>query len=253
MDYMKNLLSKLLLCLAILILVSCANKKEEEELPTDPNILFNQASNDLNKGKYDLAAESFAKIYVEHPYSELATKAKLMEAYSWYEKQDFDMTLAILDEFVKLHPAYKDIDYAYYLRAMSYYYQISDSKHDQEQTLLSKNAIGEVIARFPNSNYARELKFKLDLVNDHLAGNEMEIARFYQARNDFIAAINRYDKVIKEYQTTNHVKEALARLVECYLALGIVDEATKYASILGANYPASSWYQYSYDLLNKNK
>jgi outer membrane protein assembly factor BamD len=249
MDYMKNTFLKLLLCFAILMLSSCANKKEEEELPTDPNVLFKQASNDLAKDKYNEAAENFAKIYVEHPYSELATKAKLMEAYSWYEKQDFDMVLAILDEFVKLHPAYRDIDYAYYLRAMSYYYQISDSKHDQEQTLLAKNAINEVIARFPNSSYARELKFKLDLVDDHLAGNEMEIARFYQQRNDFIAAINRYDKVIKQYQTTNHAKEALARLVECYLSLGMVDEATKYGAILGANYPESSWYKYSYNLL----
>jgi outer membrane protein assembly factor BamD len=176
-----------------------------------------------------------------------------MEALCYYQKQDFDMTIAILEEFIKLHPAYEEITYAYYLRAMSYYSQISDSKHDQEQTMFAKGAINEMLLKFPNDEYSRELKFKLDLVNDHLAGNEMEVGRFYQKNNDLISAINRFNIVIKEYSTTNHITEALARLVECYLILGITDEAQKNAAILGLNYPNSSWYKHSYELLKKFK
>jgi len=246
-----KLLSILISCFA-LFLSCCANKKTEDETKlTDPTVLYQQASVSLDKKKYDDAAQDFSKIYLEHPYSDLATKSKLMEAFSYYEKQDFDMVLAILDEFVKLHPAYKDIDYAYYLRAMSYYYRISDSKHDQEQTILAKNAILDVLTKFPNSNYSKDLKYKLHLVDDHLAGNEMEIARFYQEKNDIIASINRFNKVVSTYQTTNHSQEALARLVECYLSLGVIDEAKRNAAILGHNYPESKWYKYSYDLITK--
>jgi outer membrane protein assembly factor BamD len=249
---MNNILLKLFYSWLVLALISCSNKKEAvEEVATNPNVLFEEASKNLEKGNYNLAAEDFSKIYLEHPYSNMATKAKLMEAYSWYEKQDFDMVLAILEEFIKLHPAYKDIDYAYYLRAMSYYYQISDHKHDQEKTLMAKNAINEMIAKFPESNYARDLKYKLDLVNDHLAGHEIEIGRFYQKRNDLIAAINRFNIVVKQYQSTNHIEEALARLVESYLVLGLIGEAEKNAAILGANYPSGYWYKYSYNLIKK--
>jgi outer membrane protein assembly factor BamD len=238
------------LCL-IFIIISCAQKKEKEEVLLAPEVLYQNSSNALEQRKYLLAAEGFAKIYLEHPASKLATKAKMMEGLCYYQKQDFDMTIAILDEFIKLHPAYDEISYAYYLRAMSYYSQISDSKHDQEQTMFTKAAINEMLLKFPHDEYSRELKFKLDLVNDHLAGNEMEVGRFYQKNNDLISAINRFNMVVNEYATTNHIAEALARLVECYLVLGIKDEAQKNAAILGVNYPGSSWYQHSYELLKK--
>jgi outer membrane protein assembly factor BamD len=176
-----------------------------------------------------------------------------MEAVCYYQDQDFDMTIAILDEFIKLHPAYGEISYAYYLRVMSYYNQISDSKHDQEQTLFAKEAINEMLLKFPDNKYSRQLKLKLNLIDDHLAGNEIEIARYYQKNRDLIAAINRFNKVVLEYSTTNHVQEALARLVECYLMLGIIFEAQKNAAVLGENYPNSPWYKHSYELMQHYK
>ena len=168
------------------------------------------------------------------------------------KKQDFDMSIAILNEFVKLHPSNPDISYAYYLKAMSYYQQIIDVDHDQKNTELAKDAMKELIIRYPDSNYAREAKIKLDLINDHLAGKEMEIGRFYLAKQDQIAALNRFLMVVDKYQNTAHVKESLYRLVEIYLSLGLSDEAKKYGAVLGLNYPQSKWYNMAYKLINKN-
>jgi outer membrane protein assembly factor BamD len=132
---------------------------------------------------------------------------------------------------------------------MSYYYQISDSKHDQEKTEQAKEAIHQTITKFPDSKYSKELKYKMDLVLEHLAAKEMEVGRFYQKKQEIIAAINRFSNVVKDYQTTIHIEEALARLVECYLSLGLVDDAKSYAAILGHNYLASSWYKYAFELI----
>jgi outer membrane protein assembly factor BamD len=242
------------ICAAILItlsIIACESKSPETETQTSPEKLYEKATKELEKSQYLTAAEDFAKLYNEFPYSSLAVKAKLMEAFSYYEKQDFDMAVAILDEFIKLHPSYKDIAYAYYLKSISYYKQISDIEHDQEFTNLAKSSIIEMISKFPTSDYARELKIKLDLINDHLAGKEMEIGRFYLNKGEILAAINRFNEVVENYQTTNHVKEALARLVEAYLSLGIYDEAQKSASVLGHNYPESKWYSYSLSLVKK--
>jgi outer membrane protein assembly factor BamD len=246
-----KILIKTLFILFTLSLISCATKKAVEEVQLSPEKLYEQASSELDKGLYVSAAENFSKLYNEHPYSDLAVKAKIMEARSYYEKHDFDMTIAIIDEFIKLHPSNANLAYAYYLKAMSYYKQISDIEHDQEITNLSKAAISEMITKFPDDAYSRELKIKLDLINDHLAGKEMEIGRFYIRKGEILAAINRFNLVIENYQTTSHIKEALARLVECYLSLGIIEQAKKNASVLGHNYPESKWYKHSYNLLKK--
>jgi len=162
----------------------------------------------------------------------------------------YDDAIAALDRFIELHPGSDKVDYAYYLKALCFYEQISDVRRDQAMSKDALEALETVTNRFPDSKYARDAKYKRDLVQDHLAGQEMEIGRYYQGRKQYQSAMNRFLAVVKEYQTTTHVAEALHRLVECYTALGLKDEATHVAAVLGHNYPGSEWYQDSYALLD---
>jgi outer membrane protein assembly factor BamD len=176
-------------------------------------------------------------------------RAQLMSAYAFYLANKYDEAIISLDRFIQLHPSNRDIAYAHYLKALCYYEQISDIQRDQKMTRLALESLKELIVRFPSSKYARDAQVKLDLTFDHLAGKEMDIGRYYLNRGQYLAAINRFRNVIEHFQTTTHVPEALLRLTECYLAIGVVDEAKKTAAVLGHNFPGSVWYADSYRLL----
>ena len=214
-----------------------------------PEALFASGIEALNRGEYARAVALFDTVDREHPYSAFATNAKLMGAYGEYMRNRYTEALGALDRFIQLHPAHRDIAYAYYPRALSLYEQINDVERDQRTTEQALVALQDVVNRFPNTPYARDARLKMDLGRDHLAGREMAVGRFYQTRRLHLAAIGRFRRVVDEFQTTNHVPEALHRLTELYLTLGMVEEARRTASVLGHNYPGSPWYQDSYVLL----
>lgn len=211
--------------------------------------IYNEAVDAQQAGNNARAVALYQEVERQHPYSSWATSAKLMAAYNEYMRGRYTEAIGMLDRFINLHPAHRDIPYAYYLRAMSYYEQIADVERDQRLTQQAMGSLQDLINRFPDSPYARDARLKIDLARDHLAGKEMMIGRYYQHRNLYAAAVNRFRRVVDEFDTTNHVPEALHRLVEVYLALGLPQEARKAAAVLGHNYPGSPWYQDSYALL----
>jgi outer membrane protein assembly factor BamD len=211
--------------------------------------LFAAGMEALNAEQYPRAVQLFDIVEREHPYSAFATNAKLMGAYGEYMRNRYTEAIGALDRFIQLHPAHRDIAYAYYLRALSLYEQINDTERDQRATEQAMTALQDVVNRFPNTPYARDARLKMDLGRDHMAGHEMVVGRFYQNRRLYVAAIGRFRRVVEEFQTTNHVPEALHRLTEIYLALGLTDEARRTASVLGHNFPGSEWYLDSYALL----
>jgi outer membrane protein assembly factor BamD len=211
--------------------------------------LYNHAQDLMQQENYRDAAKAFEEVDREHPYSEWATRAEMMAAYAYYMSNQYDDAINAAKRYIELHPGNKDVPYAYYIVGICYYEQISDIGRDQELTHKAMDAFNELVRRFPDSDYARDAKLKLDLATDHLAGKEMEIGRYYEQRKDWVAAINRFRNVVEHYQTTTHVPEALHRLVECYLALGEPEEAQSAAAVLGYNFPGSDWYKRSYALL----
>jgi len=231
-----------------LALAGCATPKDTYvERPVET--LYNTAMDQLLAGDYKDAAKSFDEVDQQHPYSVWATKAQLMNAYTLYEDKRYDESIVAAERFIQLHPGHRDVAYAYYLKALDYYIQITDVERDQKTTQQAYDALAEVVRRFPGTNYARDAKLKMDLARDHLAGKEMEIGRFYENQGEYLAAINRFQTVVNKYQTTTHVPEALTRLVECYYALGLNEEAKRTAAVLGYNYPGSSWYKATYSLV----
>jgi outer membrane protein assembly factor BamD len=234
-----------LLCLAI---AACSSDEEVYvERPVDE--LYNSAMDDMQQADYKGAAKLFDEVERQHPYSPWATKAQLMSAYAHYRADEYDDAVASADRFIELHPANPDVAYAYYLKGLSYYERISDIHRDQEMTVQAKKTFEELVARFPESDYARDAKVKIELANDHLAGKEMTVGRFYLRRGQHLAAINRFRVVILQYQTTTHVPEALLRLTEAYTAIGLTEEARKTAAVLGHNFPGSEWYADAYRLV----
>ncbi len=248
----------LCLILALTALAGCDTMKtifgtgyeEQEKVERPVEEIYNNAMDLLQTGWYETAAKEFDEVERLYPYSVWATRAQLMAGYSHYKNSRYDDAIISLDRFIELHPGNRDAPYAYYLKALSYYEQISDVGRDQKMTRLALDAMREVVRRFPDTPYARDARLKLDLTQDHLAGKDMAIGRYYQRRADYLAAINRYRSVIERFQTTTHVPEALHRLTECYLALGITDEAQMSAAVLGHNFPGSRWYEDSYALLD---
>ena len=234
---------------AALILGACSSDEEVVYVERPVEELYNSAMDFLEIKEYQQAAQAFDEVDRQHPYSVWATKAQLMAAYVHYLRDEYDESIIALDRFIDLHPGNRDTPYAFYLRAIAYYEQITDVQRDQRITQLALESLQEVVRRFPDSSYARDARLKVDLSRDHLAGKEMAIGRFYLIRNEHLAAINRFRTVIERYQTTTHVPEALHRLVEAYLSLGITQEAQMAAAVLGHNFPASEWYQDSYALL----
>jgi outer membrane protein assembly factor BamD len=232
-----------------LALGACGSTEELDTSAGKPvQAIYNEAVNALEAKNYIRAAKLFDDVEREHPYSVWATKAQLMAGYSHYQASQYDEAVIALDRFIQLHPGNRDIAYAHYLKALAYYEQISDVVRDQGTTENARTALVEVIRRFPNTRYARDATLKLDLTKDHLAGKEMEVGRYYLTRAHYLAAINRFRRVVDDYQTTSHVPEALHRLVESYSALGIEDEARKAAAVLGHNFPGSEWYVDSYTI-----
>ncbi|MEO9601095.1 outer membrane protein assembly factor BamD [Parasphingorhabdus sp.] len=218
----------------------------------DVDTLYNAAKDRLDSGQHKIAAALFDEVERQHPYSPWARRAQQMSAFSYYLAADYNKAIESSRRFLSIHPGNKDAPYAYYLIALCYYEQISDVTRDQKITEQALSSLGEVARRYPNSRYAADAKLKMDLVNDHLAGKEMEIGRFYQRRGKWLAATIRFRTVIEKYQTTTHTPEALMRLTESYLALGVPTEAKKTTAVLGANYPGSKWYERAYDLVHKH-
>jgi outer membrane protein assembly factor BamD len=233
----------------VLLASACGDSKKEVYVERPVEELYNRAMDKFNDSNYRGATTDFDEVDRQHPYSVWATKAQLMSAYSLYQASKYDQAVVDLDRFIQLHPGNRDAAYAYYLKALCYYVQITDVGRDQKTTEQALKALDEVNKRFPESKYARDARLKLDLTRDHLAGKEMEIGRYYERQGNYLAAINRFRRVVDNYQTTTHVPEALHRLTESYLALGIVDEAKTTAAVLGHNYPGSEWYVDSYALL----
>jgi outer membrane protein assembly factor BamD len=186
----------------------------------------------------------------QHPYSIWARRAQLMSAFSFYLDRDYTSAITAAQQFLSEHPGNRDAPYAYYLVAISYYDQITDVTRDQKISQQALDALGELVRRYPDSRYASDARLKIDLVRDHLAGQQMEIGRFYERRGAWLAAALRFRHVVDDYQTTTHPPEALMRLTECYLALGVPEEARKAAAVLGANYPGTDWYKRAYRLTN---
>jgi outer membrane protein assembly factor BamD len=227
-------------------------KEDPSTVPVEE--LYNRGVDALRQQKYALAATQFDNVEQYYPYSSWATNAELMQGYADYLANNYTDSIGVLDRFIQLHPAHRDIAYAYYLRALCYYEQIADISRDQKATQDAMGALQEVVNRFPDSAYGRDARLKIDLARDHLAGKEMEVGRFYQSQHLYTAAIGRFQRVVDDFQTTNHVPEALHRLTEIYLQLGLVDQARKCAAVLGYNYPGSRWYEDSYnDLIDSGK
>ncbi len=237
--------------LIFLIVFSCSSKKIEEIEYVDREVdeIYNSAIDLMNNEKFISAAEEFNEVERQHPYSIWATRAQIMSAYVKYKVQDYDMAIGAAQRYIDLHPGADDVDYAYYLIALCYYERINDVKRDQSYTVQALNSFKNLNNRFPNSRYIRDANLKIDLINDHLAGKEMDVGRTYLKLNNYIAAINRFKNVVDLYSKTSHVPEALARLTELYLYLGIYDQAKIYAAVLGHNYNNNKWYKYSYELL----
>jgi outer membrane protein assembly factor BamD len=206
----------------------------------------------MDQGNYEESAKLFDEVERQHPYSVWARRAQLMSSFSYYLARKYPEAISSSQRFLTIHPGNKEAPYANYLVAMSYYNQIEDVTRDQRITQQASDSFGELIRRYPGSRYASDARLKLDLINDHLAGKEMEIGRFYQRSSNWLAATNRFRSVVEKYQTTSHAPEALHRLVESYLALGVPDEARKAAAVLGRNYPGTRWYQRSFALIQRH-
>jgi len=244
---------------AMLALSGCASwfGGSNEEEAFDPTSLtaeqlYGRGLDAINAGNSRVGLQQFELVDQTYPYSTWAVNAQLMLGYVAYKQQRYTDAIGTLDRFIQLHPSHRDVGYAYYLRALSFYEQITDIKRDQRTTRDAIGALTEVVNRFPDSAYGRDAKLKIDLCRDHLAGQEMEIGRYYQREHLYAGAIGRFQKVVDEYQTTNHTAEALHRLTEIYLTLGMVPEAKRTAAVLGYNYPGSEWYTDTYAALVKS-
>ena len=246
----------LLLATALALpLVGCAhgkNRSDTNYVARDVSSLYTAAQSTMNKGDYDTAAKLFDEVERQHPYSIWARRAQLMSAFNYYLALKYTDSINSAQRFLTIHPGNAEAPYAQYLIAMSYYQQIDEVTRDQSTTQQASDAFGELIRRYPESRYAADARLKLDLINDHLAGKEMEIGRFYQREGQWMAATYRFRTVVDQYQTTSHTPEALERLVECYLSLGIPAEAQKAAAVLGRNYPESFFYRQSLKLLGQD-
>jgi len=240
--------------MALPLLASCGGSSKDDAQaanapPAPVEELYNNGIDALNAQRYATATDQFNAVEQNYPYSTWAVNAQLMQGYTQYLQNHYTEALGTIERFIQLHPAHRDIAYAYYLRALCYYEQIADISRDQKGTDAAMNSLQEVVNRFPDSAYARDARLKIDLCRDHLAGKEMEIGRWYEDQHLYEAAIGRFQRVVDDYQTTNHVPEALHRLTEIYLILGLKDQAKKTAAVLGYNYPGSSWYDDSYNNL----
>ena len=240
---------------AILVLTGCASgkgRRDQAYIARDVETLYNVARDTLAKRQLPPSGGAVRRGRApQHPYSVWARRSQLMSAYSYYIAQQYPDAIKSAQRFLSLHPGSREAPYAYYVIATSYYEQISSVDRDQKITQQALDALGELIRRYPQTDYAADARLKIDLARDHLAGKEMEIGRFYQKNTLYLAAIIRFRTVIDTYDTTSHTPEALERLVECYLALGLPEEAKEAEGVLAYNYPGSKWYERTYALITK--
>ena len=249
---LRTIIRGLAVGLLAVSLGACAlfEKKPDQLLPDEPaDKLYNEGLTLVAKKEYKEAAKKFEEVDRQHPYSEWARKALLMTAFVHYEASQYDEAVTTAKRFVALHPGSPDVAYAQYLVGASYFDQIADITRDQARTERAIQALDEVVRKYPDSEYAESAKRKITIARDQLAGKEMAIGRYYQEKRNYIGAINRFKTVVIQYQTTRQVEEALMRLVECYMAMGITNEAQTAAAVLGHNFPDSPWYKDAYKLL----
>jgi len=234
-----------------LVAAGCSSSKEEEFDNTPAEQLYNQGLALSNTGQLTKAAEQFDKVDKEHPYSKYARNSMIMVAYTNYASGRYDEAIIAAKRYATLHPKDPDTAYALYIIGQCYFKQIPDITRDQDMTKKALGAMQQVVERFPDSEYADDAQRKINITRDQLAGKEMEVGRYYLKRRNYIAAVNRFKVVVTEFQTTRHVEEALARLTEAYLSMGVVSEAQTAAAVLGHNFPDSRWYQDAYALLKE--
>jgi outer membrane protein assembly factor BamD len=239
------------LIVAGLALTGCNKTTQNDVFANDEpaGTLYNEALGKLNAGKLGDATKAFDEVDRQHPYSEEARKAILMSAFASYRRGRYDDAVSSANRFLTLYPGSPDAPYAQYLVGSSYFHQIPDITRDQQATQRAMAALQEIVDRYPDSEYADDARKKLIVARDQLAGKEMQIGRYYLERREYIAAINRFKSVVTNYQDTRHVEEALERLTEANMALGLVGEAQTAAAILGHNFPDSPWYKDAYTLL----
>lgn len=238
--------------LAALSVSACANKAKKtrlayEERPVE--LLYSTGAAELDGRHWNDAAQYFDEVERQHPYSEWARRSILMQAFAHYQSNDYEDAVAAADRFIALYPGNPSAAYAFYIKAVCYFEQITDVGRDQAATEQARNALTDVIRRYPTTAYATDAKLKLDMVQDQLAGKEMTVGRWYLRNGQPLAAIGRFKNVVDRYQTTSHAPEALFRLVEAYLTLGLAEEANRDGAVLGHNYPGDRWYTAAYSLL----
>ena len=247
--------SFLILLLSVFLLLSCS--KNEKEIKSEPDerdkaiAIYSEAVESLKRGDAFYAAKKFKEVEILMPQSDWAAKASLMAAYADYSRNAYSSSVFNLERHIKNYPADKNIPYAHYLISICYYEQILDEKKDLEPLLKAKSKFEEIILKFPETDYATDAHFKLDLITDQLAAKEMSIARYYMKTEKWIPALNRLKIVVEKYDKTVFIEEALHRLVEVYYRLGLIEEAKQAASILGYNYQGGKWYERSYKVFNK--
>ena len=246
----------LLACACAVPLAGCATGKSKSDtayVARDVSSLYGAAQRMMNSGNYEQAAKLFDEVERQHPYSVWARHAQVMSAFNYYLAQKYNDAISSGQRFLTIHPGSDEAPYAQYIVAMSYYEQIADVTRDQSISQQAADAFSELIRRYPESRYASDARLKLDLLRDHIAGKDMEVGRFYQRSGQWLAATYRFRNVVDNFQTSSHTPEALERLVECYLTLGIPDEAWKAGAVLGRNYPGTYWYRQSLRLLEKER
>ena len=245
------------LLIFISITISCTKEKVKKSVINEKNLdaqvyeAYQKGMDSLEVGDVLFAAKKFNEAEILFPQSEWAPKSALMAAYSYYTQDYYKDAISELERFIRVYPYYKDLDYAYYLLAISHYKQIVDEKKDLQSIIDAKKNFSLLIKIYPNTEYALDAEFKLDLINDILASKEMYLGRYYLQKKKWIPAINRFRTIIDEYDTTIYTEEALHRLVEVYYIIGLKDEAEKYAKLLSYNYQSSKWYEQSYSVFNK--
>lgn len=238
---------------ASLVLSACAGDRSNQprlqyqERPVE--VLYSVGLQRLDEGRHREAVQFFQEVERQHPYSPWSRRAILMQVYAHYERRGYEEAIAAADRYIALYPGSPQTAYAYYMKAICYFEQIVDVGRDQAATGQALNALTDVVRRFPNTQYSTDARVKIDMVNDQLAGKEMEIGRWYLRRDEPLAAVGRFRRVIEQYQTTSHTPEALFRLVEAYLTLGLTEEAERNAAVLGHNFPGSRWYSDAYRLV----
>ena len=244
--------------LIFIFCLSCTKKIEEKSVIKETNLelqmieAYQEGLQELKKGDALFAAKKFNEAEILFPQSDVAPRAALMAAYSYYSQSYYGNAIAELERFLRVYPKNYELSYAEYLLGLCYYEQIVDEKKDLQSIENSKKIFSELIIKYPNTEFAIDAEFKLNLINDILAAKEMYVGRYYFERKKWIAAINRFKYVIDDYETTIYVEEALHRLVEIYYILGLESEAKKYANLLGYNYQSSEWYEVSYSVFDKN-